>query len=104
MAIGSGYNFRFWYCYDETPDILFLGVDEDGSYGWHLHDMDATIYTNTSFVVHTKFLSSAGDFDSITQNALYTLDGSPINNHTALANARNKLCYLVKDCDISYTD
>lgn len=100
MAIGSGYNFRGWYENDEgSLTFSFLGKKPDGSYGWFDTYGEGTTYTNVSFVVITNIGSyDEFYFDSITPNALYTLEGTPINNHSSIVNAKGKLCYLVKDC------
>lgn len=105
MAIGSGYNFKGEFTNDESLLVFsFLGKKPDGSYGWFEDYGRGVTYTNVSFVVITYIANYSLKFDSITQNALYTLDGTPINNHSSIVNAVGKLCYLVKDCYISYTD
>ena len=103
MAIGSGYNFKVVFSDNDYGNFSFsfLGKKPDGSYGWFDGVGDDTTYTNVSFVVITYIASSSYKFDSITQNALYTLDGTPINNHSSIVNAVGKLCYLVKDCHIT---
>lgn len=106
MAIGSGYNFRGEYArINDALEFSFLGKKQDGSYGWFATISGGSTYTNVSFVVITYIDGySQGNFGSITQNALYTLDGSPINNHSSIVNAVGKLCYLVKDCSLQYWD
>lgn len=104
MAIGSGYNFSGEYTYDEDSlQFSFLGKNTDGSYGWFATNGEGITYTNVSFVVIT-YTGGQSYFKSITQNALYTLDGTAINNHSSIVNAVGKLCYLVKDCFLWYMD
>ena len=104
MAIGTGYNFKGEFVNDEASlEFSFLGKKPDGSYGWFSAWGDDITYTNVSFVVIT-YITGQYNFRSITQNALYTLDGTAINNHSSIVNAVGKLCYLVKDCHISYSD
>jgi len=105
MAIGSGYNFKGEFTNDESLLVFsFLGKKPDGSYGWFDVDGQYITYTNVSFVVITYVDGALYKFNSITQNALYTLDGTAINNNSSIVNAVGKLCYLVKNCYISYTD
>ena len=105
MAIGSGYNFNGEYANNDSAlEFSFLGKKQDGSYGWFATIGEGITYTNVSFVVITYIKTSSSYFQSITQNALYTLDGTAINNHSSIVNAVGKLCYLAKDCYISYFD
>lgn len=111
----EGYTFRALYeGMKANIDITVVGnvadlqgdiTDVITGYGCHERVADGTIYDNVSIVMIVDLYVNGNDFESITQNALYTYDdNTPINTNADIVAAVGKLCYLIKDCEILYSD
>ena len=101
--IGGGYTFD---CSSDMHTIHYwiLGT-ANGVYGWHyISDDDYLTLTNVSLVVFEDMNAPSGELTTLTTNALYTFDGKPINTYSDLSSAVGKLCYLRKNCQITFMD
>lgn len=103
QTIGNGYTFN---CSSDMHTIHFwvLGT-VNNVYGWHyISDDDNLTLTNVSLVVFEDMNAPSGELTTLTNNALYTFDGNPINTYSSLSSAVGKLCYLRQNCTITFMD
>ena len=113
--ITKGFNFQIYYAGGDNEGLtasvlgyvdayLYLPYFANvKGYGWIELDCNDVMMTNSSFVV-IKSIGSSGDFIEITQNALFALDGTAINDFNTLNANLNKICYLKGNCRIMFED
>lgn len=101
--VGGGYTFS---CSSDmhTMNYWIFGT-LNGTYGWHhINDDNYSSFNNVSFVVFEDMNPPSGELTTLTNNALYTFDGTPINTYSNLSSAVGKLCYLRQNCTITFMD
>ena len=99
----EGYSWCSSDPFSGNGQFFLIGV-KDGVAGFYVAWEDGVTYTNVTMIIPIQ-VPGSGDFQSITQNALYdTVAGAYVNNATQLQNAVNHLCILKANCTLYSED